>query len=472
MILSNDANLTITGIAPLIRKGKISPVELVAWMLERAERFQPVLNAFITITAEQALARAKAAEKEILRGKYLGPLHGIPVSLKDLIYTKGVSTTAGSKILRSFVPDFNASVVDRLDAAGAVMLGKTNLHEFAYGATGVNMHYGPSCNPWNPGRMTGGSSGGSAVSVSAALSLGSIGSDTGGSIRIPAAACGCVGFKPTRGLIPLDGVIPLSPSLDHLGPIARSVEDVALLLEAIADPDSQFRRRMGRQLGKSLREGIRGLRIGIPKQYFFDKVQADVRRNVQAAIQVFEELGARINEVELEGMRETSDLSHTISLAEALAYHYKWVNQRPADYDPAIRSRLEEGKSLSAVEYLQALERRKAYTRNFEAVFQTIDILLTPTIPIAAPRLTETEVSVGARAREDVRITLLRLTRPANLTGQPAISLPCGFSQDGLPIGLQLIGRHWEEDVVLRSAHAYESATLWHKHFPPDAVSR
>jgi aspartyl-tRNA(Asn)/glutamyl-tRNA(Gln) amidotransferase subunit A len=469
MILSNDVNLTIAGIAPLIRRRRISPVELTEWLIARAEKFQPALNAYITITADQALAQARTAEKEILRDKYRGPLHGIPLSLKDIIHTRGIPTTAGSRILRSFVPDTNAVVVDRLYEAGAVLLGKTNLHEFAYGATNINMHYGAVCNPWNPGRMSGGSSGGSAVSVSAGLALASIGSDTGGSIRIPSAACGCVGLKPTWGMVPLNGVVPLSPSLDHLGPITRSVEDAAFVLEAIADSEVPGHRQPPRKFSKSLKEGIRGLRLGVPKQYFFDRVQADVRRNVQAAIQIFEEQGARIHEVELEGMRETSDLAGTITLAEALAYHIRWLNQRPGDYDPAIRARLEAGKSLSAVEYLQALERRKAYIRQFDSVFQSIDILLAPALAVVAPRIQETEVSVGARAREDVRMALLRLTRPANLTGQPAITLPCGFSQEGLPVGLQLIGRRWQDDVVLRSAYAFESATLWHKHFPPDA---
>jgi aspartyl-tRNA(Asn)/glutamyl-tRNA(Gln) amidotransferase subunit A len=432
-------------------------------MFERIELHQPRLNAFISVTAEHALKRARLAEKEISRGNYLGPLHGIPLSLKDLIYTKGVRTTAGSKILRRFVPKEDAHTVELLTAAGAVLQGKTNLHEFAYGATNVNSHFGPVCNPWDVARMSGGSSGGSAVSVSAALSLGSLGTDTGGSIRIPAAACGCVGFKPTFGLVSLDGVIPLSPSLDHLGPLARCVEDVAILLEVIAQGNRGGLTRFTREI----KRGARGLRLGVPRQYFFDHVRPEVRRSVLEAVETFRKIGARISEAKIEGTGDTAYLSSVIPVAEALAYHWKWLQKRPGDYDSAIRSRMESGKNLPAVEYVIALERRKAYRRRFEKVFDKVDVLIAPTLPTTAPGLDQAEVFFGAFS-EDVRLALLRLTRPANLTGQPAISIPCGISKEGMPIGLQLIGRRQEDATVLRAAWAFEQATPWHGYFPPD----
>ena len=320
MILQNDGSLTISRMASLIRQRKISPVELTEFFLNRIDRLQPKLNAFITITADLARKQAKRAEKEILKGHYRGPLHGIPVTLKDLFYTAGVRTTAGSKILRRFIPQENALVVDRLFAAGAILLGKTNLHEFAYGVTNNNPHYGPVHNPWDLSRIPGGSSGGSAAAVSAGLCLGSLGTDTGGSIRIPSAACGTVGLKPTRGLVPLQGVIPLASSLDHVGPICRCVEDAALMFEAIAGPrwaqSNPPGPRIGRLFSGPLRQGIKRIRVGIPRQYFFDRLQKDVRRNALAGCKILEQMGAELREVELKGMEEVNQLVAAITLAK------------------------------------------------------------------------------------------------------------------------------------------------------------
>jgi aspartyl-tRNA(Asn)/glutamyl-tRNA(Gln) amidotransferase subunit A len=473
MNLQNDATLTISQLAPLLRRRKLSPVELTRWILTRIERLQPHLNAYITITSDLALRQARQAEKEIAKGQYRGPLHGIPISLKDLFHTRGVRTTGGSRILRRFVPSDDAPAAARMSAAGAVLLGKTNLHEFAYGATNVNLHYGAVRNPWDLDRMSGGSSGGSAASVSAALALASLGTDTGGSIRIPAAACGCVGLKPTHGLVPLSGVIPLAPSLDHVGPLCRCVEDAALILSSIAgaDPnDPSSLAAPAASFTRELRAGIKGLRIGIPKQYFFDRIQSGVRTLVLAAISMLEKLGARIHEVNLELMQETAVLAGVITVAEALPYHWRWLRTRAGDYDPAIRARMEASKDLPAVEYLLAQERRRSYSAKFERVMRSVDLLAAPTLPIFAPRIGDAEVAAG-RSREDVRMALLRLTRPANLTGLPSISVPCGFSTGGLPAGLQLIGRRWDEATLLRAAYAYEQATPWHQQFPQVAVS-
>jgi aspartyl-tRNA(Asn)/glutamyl-tRNA(Gln) amidotransferase subunit A len=469
MLLSNDENLTIAKLAPLLRRRKVSPVELTEYFLGRIARFQPSLNAFITLTAELARKQARQAEKEILKGRYRGPLHGLPISLKDLFWTAGVRTTAGSKILRRFAPRENAIVVNRLLTAGSILLGKTNLHEFAFGVTSVNPHYGPVHNPWDLRRISGGSSGGSAAAVSAGLCVASLGTDTGGSIRIPSAACGVVGLKPTRGLVPLQGVIPLAFSLDHVGPICRCVEDAALILEMIAGHDplqsDHFHRRL--VFSRPLRRGVRGIRVGIPKQYFFDRLQGDIRHSVLAACSTLEKLGARLQEVELRGMRQAGELAATITVGEALAFHWKWLQTRAKDYGADLRERMKLNHGQRTVEYLQAQQRRRAYRERFLQAFESVDVLAAPTLPVVTPLIGQKEIHFG-RTREDVRGALLRLTRPGNLTGLPAISLPCGFSQENLPIGLQLFGRLFDEATLLRVACAYEQATPWHKMFPPD----
>ena len=469
MNLLNDQNLTIAKIAPLLRRKQISPVELTEFFLERIQRLQPALNAFLTVTANLARKQARQAEKEILRGKYRGPLHGIPLSLKDLFYTAGIRTTAGSKILRNFVPDENAVVVDRLFEAGAVLLGKTNLHEFAYGVTSNNPHYGPVHNPWDLKRVSGGSSGGSAAAVSAALGIASLGTDTGGSIRIPSAACGVVGLKPTRGLVSIDGVIPLAFSLDHVGPICRCVEDAALMLEVIASPagrNSTNWPQMGRLFSRPLRQGVKGIRVGIPKQYFFDRLDKNVRGYVLTACAILYQLGAELREVEFRGMKDAAPLVGVITVGEALSYHWDWLQSRAKDYGPDVRERMEANRTQRTVEYLQAQEKRRIYTGTFLKVFESVDVVAAPTLPVLPPFIGQKEIDWG-RTKEDVRAALLRMTRPGNLTGLPAISLPCGSTADNLPVGLQLFGRHYDEATLLRVAYAFERATPWHAMFPP-----
>jgi len=460
MKLSNDESLTIVRLAPKIKRGDVSPVELTEAFLERIERLQPHLNAFITVTRDLALAQARSAEREIARGGYRGVLHGIPLCLKDLFHVGGVRTTAGSRILRNFKPSGNAPVVDRLVKAGCIVLGKTNLHEFAFGATNLNPHYGPVRNPWAPDRVSGGSSGGSAAAVAAGLSVASLGTDTGGSIRIPASACGCVGLKPTFGLVPLDGVIPLAPSLDHAGPMTRCVEDAALVLDALT----------GCRHSRSLRKGIEGLRVGIPRHYYFDRIDPEVKRAVLSALSSLEDAGARTVAVDLPGMSETAELAGEITAAEALAFHWKWLNSRAGDYGEDLRERLTAKRNMSVVEYLHCRKRCQAYAERFVRAMDACDLLAAPTLPVHAPRADESEVVVG-RARENIRLALLRLTRPANLAGVPAISVPCGFTKSGLPIGLQIIGKPLSEDLVLRAAYAYEGATPWHRQFPPEPAS-
>ncbi len=467
MDLANNQALTVVRLSPYIRRREISPLELTRFCLERIARLQPRLNAYITVTEELALSQARKATQEISGGSYRGPLHGIPISLKDLFDVRHVRTTAGSRILRNHRPEKSATVVDRLLESGCIILGKTNLHEFAFGATNLNPHYGPVRNPWDVARISGGSSGGSAAAVAAGLCVASLGTDTGGSIRIPSAACGCVGLKPTYGLVPLDGVIPLSPSQDHVGPITRCVEDAAIILEAISHDRAGPGAGRGKIL-RGLRRGAEGLRIGIPKQYYFERVRRDVRRLVQIAISCLHDAGAKLLEVDLPGMKETAELAAEITVAEALAYHWKWLQTRAGDYGDDLRARMLERLDMPAVTYLRYQEHRRAYAERLSRAADACDILAAPTLPMPACLMQETEVSLGA-SKETVRNALLRLTRPANLAGLPAISVPCGFSSEGLPVGLQLIGRRFGEAFLLRAAWSYENSTPWHTGFPPDS---
>jgi aspartyl-tRNA(Asn)/glutamyl-tRNA(Gln) amidotransferase subunit A len=463
--MNNNSELTIEALAPLIRSKKLSPVELTRFLLERISRLQPVINAYITVTEDIALAQARQAEKEIAKGRYRGVLHGIPISIKDLFYTRDIRTTAGSKVLSNFVPKENAAVVQRLLESGCILLGKTNLHEFAFGPTNVNPHFGPVRNPWDTRCISGGSSGGGAASVISAQAIASFGTDTGGSIRIPAAACGCVGFKPTYGRVPLTGVIPLSTSLDHAGPLTRCVLDAAFLFDAVAEPRLWISK--SDRAVASIRKGIKSLRIGVPRQYFFDRLQPAVRNAVMVSIDIFKQLGAKLAEVDLKGMEETARLAAEITGDEAFAYHEKWLEQKPQDYGKDVRLRLLQSAKSKASAYIQAQQSRIAYSGRIAEALDSVHLLIAPTLPVVAPFIDQSDVRIGG-SMKDVRLALLSLTRPGNLAGLPAISIPCGFSSEGLPVGLQLIGRRSDEATLLRAAYAFERATPWHRQFPPD----
>jgi aspartyl-tRNA(Asn)/glutamyl-tRNA(Gln) amidotransferase subunit A len=462
--------LSIAEAANLIRRKKLSPVELTQACLQRIDDLDTRLRAYITVSRQEALDSAQQAASAIAGGNYRGPLHGIPLALKDLFDTAGVRTTAGSKIMSDRVPEADAAVTARLKAAGVVILGKLNMHEFAYGATGVNPHYGAVANPWDPTRISGGSSSGSGAAVAAGMALGALGTDTGGSIRIPSSLCGITGLKPTYGRVSLRGVIPLSTSLDHVGPMARSAADAAIILEAIAghDPGDETSSEEPVPDYAKLLEGpsLKGLRVGVPHEHFFADVDDEVATAVRGAISTLKELGSQISEVSLPRIDQAPVAVSTIMLTEALSYHRRWLAERPQDYGEDVRQRLEMGTSASAG-YEQAKRLRPLIVDEWrEKVFDRVDLLAVPTTPVPAPHLEEGDLQAT--------LNLIRFTNPFNLVGVPAVSVPCGFTsggpstllRTGLPIGLQLVGRWFEEGTVLRAAHAYQQATAWHKRAP------
>jgi aspartyl-tRNA(Asn)/glutamyl-tRNA(Gln) amidotransferase subunit A len=431
-------------------------------LLRRIEQLNPKLNAFLTVTTELALAQAKKAESELFtpRGRKgyrdRGPLHGIPISLKDNIYTKDIRTTAGSKILKDFIPQHDAHIVFQLKEAGAVILGKTNMHEFAYGVTSNNPHYGPICNPWDLAHIPGGSSGGSAAAVAAGLCYGSIGTDTGGSIRIPSALCGIVGVKPTFGRVSVKDVIPLSPHLDCIGPLARTSADAARLLDPI------FVRGKGEprlQSATKPSQARRQYRLGLPKGFFFDVISPEVEFAFDHALRLLRRSDCNFKEVSIPLLFETEDAGNQIAWAEATHYHQRagWFPAHAAEYGEDVLKRLEVGAKVSATAYLQAMDVRYSFIEHFHAAMASanVDALVVPATPIVAPMIGEETTGVCGTSHP-TRSLLLRLNRPANLAGLPAISVPCGFAPEGLPVGLQLIGAVTDEHRLLQIASMFE----------------
>ncbi len=463
------AGLTLARAARLIKARKLSPVELTQACLARIERLQPALNAFITVTADHAMRRARVAEREIARGDYLGPLHGIPVSLKDLYATKGIRTTAGSRILEDHVPKRDATTTARLKRAGAVLVGKANLHEWACGVSTDNPFFGTCHNPWRIGHIPGGSSGGSAAAVASRQCFASLGSDTGGSIRIPAHMCGIFGHKPTYGLVPRTGIFPESWSFDHGGPMTRSVEDAAIVLQAIAGHDpvdpSSLPGRVA-NFSRGLKSGIEGLRIGVPRRFFFAGIDAGVRASVRQAIAALETLGARLVEIDIPEAELAMDCTFVIAWAEAAHYHRKWVRERPGDYGADLLDLLQASSLYLATDYLQAQQVRARVRAAFRRLFENIDILATPAGPTPAIAHGARDVIVRGRPIS-IMNKVAAFTAVANATGEPACSVPCGFTGDGLPVGLMLHGRAGDDATVLRTAHAYEQAHDWYQRTPP-----
>lgn len=454
---------TIGELSALFRARSLSPVEATRVCLERIAELNPRLNAFITVTADAALAQAHQAEAEILHGQWRGALHGVPIGLKDLIDTAGVRTTAGSAVYLDRVPAADAELVRRLRLAGAVILGKQNLHEFAYGGSSMVSCYGEVQNPWDTSRIAGGSSGGSAASVAAGLGYAAIGTDTAGSIRLPAACCGVVGLKPTYGRVSARGVIPLSRSLDHVGPIARSVHDAALVLQAIAGYDSQdatSRDAVTPDFSAELFAGAASLRVGVLRSYFWDELDPEIRTATEHALATLAHLGAELLDLEV-----PVETSRTLQAAESYEFHAKSAAEHPELYQPETLRRIQSGAGITAAESSAARQQLERTRKEIGRVFERVDLLVTPTTPILPPAIAE--LKNNPERLRPLELTMLRNTRPFNVWGLPAVSIPCGFSSGGWPIGLQIAGPHWGEATVLRLAHAYESATAWHKRKPP-----
>lgn len=449
--MTDLAWLPLEEIATRIREREVSAEEAVRACLERIERLEPQIGAFITVTGDAALDAARAADRA--REKR-GRLHGVPVALKDLFDTAGVRTTAGSKIFADRVPSSDAEVVRRLRGEGAIVVGKTNLHEWAFGVTTQNPHFGPTRNPWDPSRIPGGSSGGSGAALAAGLCHGALGSDTGGSIRIPASLCGIVGLKPTFGRVSVRGSVPLAWSLDHAGPMARTVRDVALLYAAIAGYDAEDPTSVERDVGDPLAEiedGVRGLRLGLPRQHFFAGTEPEITSAVREAARLLEREGAVVEEIDLPRTDALLPTQTAIIGTEAAAFHRERMRERPRDFGPDVLERLRRGEKVTGAEYLLArreqLEIRHAWIR----ALADYAAVLTPTTAIAAP----------PAAGEDALTQAARLTArtsPFNLTGLPAISIPCGLTSEGLPIGLQIASGPWMESRILRIARSYELA--------------
>jgi aspartyl-tRNA(Asn)/glutamyl-tRNA(Gln) amidotransferase subunit A len=458
-------------LARAIAAREISPVEVVEAHLTRIEKLDGRLRSYLAVFADSARETARAAEAAVARGEPIGPLHGVPVAVKDLYAVAGTPTTGGSRFLTEPARE-DSTVVARLRAAGAIILGKLNLHEFAYGPEGVNVHYGTSWNPWDveTHRLPGGSSSGSGVAVAAGLAPVGLGSDTGGSIRIPAACCGTVGLKPTYGRVSRAGILPLSWSLDHAGPLARRVVDAAAVLAAIAgydpaDPSTSVLPVTDYVGG--LAGSVKGLRVGLLREYM-DQADGEVQAAVAAGATTLAELGCRLEEVAIPRARHAYGASTAVVGPEALAFHEPLLRRHGAEYGSEVRQRLLVGYFVTATDYLKGQRVRRLIRDEVEQVLRRVDCLLAPTLPIAAPPVTATEVRVGARS-ESTRSLLISFTRLFNITGHPVVAVPCGFTGAGLPVSLQLVGRPFDEVTILRLAHAYETATEWHTRRPPAA---
>jgi aspartyl-tRNA(Asn)/glutamyl-tRNA(Gln) amidotransferase subunit A len=439
--------MTILEAGLALRDRKVSCVELTKDALRRVEESQGRLNAFITVTGEAALARAAALDAELARGEDRGPLHGIPIAHKDAILTRGVRTTTGTKIFFDHVPDEDAEIVTALDRAGTVSVGKTNLHELCHGITSDNPHFGPVCNPWDTSRIPGGSSGGSAAAVGAGVVPMATGTDTGGSIRIPASYCGAVGLKPTFGLLSCRGMTPLGFTLDHVGPITRTVRDAAASFYGMRGREGMIPREVSSPAG---------LRIGVPEHFFFDSLAPEVRAAVRKAVQTIAALGTEAAEIRLPDVDALNTSGRMIQLAEASTVWKKYQHRRE-DFGADVFALLQQGLLLPATDYLEAQRVRKVLAREFSRVWERVDCLVMPTTPVTAAKRGEMTVEIGD-AREDVRLASTRLTRPFNVLGWPALSLPCGFSEAGLPVGVQLVAAPHREDVVLQVGAALEDA--------------
>lgn len=447
----------IEQIGAALRGRAVSSIALVREALRRAE-VNADLNAFITLMPERAIAQAEQLDDELSRGEVRGPLHGVPVAIKDLVCTKGVRTTGGSRLYADYLPDHDAEVLTRLEAAGAVVFGKTGLHELAYGITSNNPHFGAVRNPWDIERIPGGSSGGSGAAVAAGICPMALGTDTGGSIRIPASFCGVIGFKPTYGVVSKRGVLPLGFSLDHIGPLAATVRDAAVTMSAIAghDPhDPASSNRVPPDFTIPRDSSLEGVRIGRPDRFYFERLQDGVRDVLESVFRKAESMGARIARVEVPDIDDFNAVALAILLGEAAAVHESNLDRRD-EIGPDVRLLLDQGRMLPASSYVNAQRLRSRFSREFAKVWDSCDVLFLPATPTVAPRIGQATVTLGS-GDEDVRLLTTRCVRAINALGWPALSLPCGLA-DGLPVGLQIVGPAFRDDAVLRAGAALEDA--------------
>ena len=456
--------LTLAEAAEKIKAKELSPVELTESALARIESVEPKITAFATVTVDLARKAAAQAEQEIAVGEYRGPLHGIPMGIKDLYETAGVATTSSSKVRSDYVPTHDSAVVEKLSAAGMVMVGKTHTHEFAFGAVTPTTR-----NPWDVEYVPGGSSGGSGAAVAAGECMVGMGSDTGGSIRIPASVCGTVGLKPTYGRVSRRGVASLSWALDHVGPLTRTVRDTALVMDAIAGYDRADPASVDLPVPDFTAEldaGVAGLRIGVPTNYFTDRVDPEVAQAVSTAIALLEEQGARLREVTVPLAEYIAPTEWAIMLPEASAYHQGMLREKAALYGDDVRLFLETGELVLATDYIKALRARTLIQQAWRGMFESIDVLIAPTLATPAFRVDKPEITWPDGSKEPATDAYVRLSAPANVTGLPALSVPCGFTTGGLPIGMQILGRPFSEPTLLTVGEAYESATDWAKLAP------
>jgi aspartyl-tRNA(Asn)/glutamyl-tRNA(Gln) amidotransferase subunit A len=466
----DPARATLIDTATALARGALSSEELTRACLARAHRLNPTLNCFLRIEDEAALAAARRADAARAAGRPLGVLHGVPVAVKDMFYDPARETSSGSEIRRGFRSAATATALARLEAAGAVVLGALNMTEFALGPTGHNPFYGACRNPWNVAHIAGGSSSGSGAAVAARIVCGTLGSDTGGSIRLPAAANGILGLKPTYGRVPRTGVMPLSWSIDHVGPLARTAADLARLLGVLAGPDPgdpTASRRAVPAYEALLGAGVAGLRLGVPRNFFFDDVAPEVQCVLEAALATLQAAGARRVAVTVPAAEHLAELGRTIVYTEAAALHGHWLRTRPQDYSPQVRARIATGVGIPAAAYAEALQLRTLLLRRFcDEVFGACDVLVTPALAIEVPTLAATDVG-GSASMWNTIARLLQCVAPFNYLGVPALSLPVGFTASGLPAGLQLVGRPFAEATLLAVAAAYQRATRWHERPPP-----
>jgi aspartyl-tRNA(Asn)/glutamyl-tRNA(Gln) amidotransferase subunit A len=464
--------LSVAELSELIDRREVSPVDVTEACLRRIESTNSSINAFVTVQADIARKEARAAEAEIVAGRRVGPLHGIPVAHKDLYRTKGLRTTAGSRVHEDHVPAEDATTVARLRAAGMVLLGKLNTQEFAYGPTNEDSLFGPVRNPWNRACHPGGSSGGSGAALALDMCPATTGTDTGGSIRIPASCCGVTGLKPTYGRTSRAGVYPLCWTMDHSGPMARSARDIALLLKAmagrdLADPTTAD--RVVPDYAAALDGNLNGLRVGVPSRYFYDRTLPEIEASARAALKVLEDLGAELVEFDVADIEHAATAAAVTYYVEATAYHDdEFVGGRSGLFTDRVRRFLELGNFITARDYLQSQRYRTLLGRNLAAQLRQVDLIVTPTLPITATPLGQSTIDIRG-VEQPVYLALLRNTEPFNLTGLPALTVPCGISAAGLPIGLQIVGRPFEEAAVLQAGDAFQRVTDWHLRRPAAA---